>query len=51
MHEELNNFACNEVWELVMRPSDHNIIGTKMVFWNKQDENGVIVRNKARLVA
>jgi hypothetical protein len=23
----------------------------KWVFWNKQDENGVIVRNKARLVA
>jgi hypothetical protein len=23
----------------------------KWVFWNKQDENGVIVRNNARLVA
>jgi hypothetical protein len=51
MHEELNNFAHNEVWELVKRPSDHNIIGTKWVFRNKQDENGVIMRNKARLVA
>jgi hypothetical protein len=51
MHEELNNFARNEVWELVKRPSDHNVIGTKWVFRNKQDENGVIVRNKARLVA
>jgi hypothetical protein len=51
MHEELNNFTCNEVWELVKRPSDHNVIGRKWVFWNKQDENGVIVRNKARLVA
>jgi hypothetical protein len=51
MHEELNNFAHNEVWELVKRPSDHNIIGTKWVFQNKQDENGVIMRNKARLVA
>jgi hypothetical protein len=50
-HEELNNFARNEVWELVKRPSDHNIIETKWVFQNKQDENGVIVRNKARLVA
>jgi hypothetical protein len=36
---------------LVKRPSDHNVIGTKWVFQNKQDENGVIVRNKARLVA
>jgi hypothetical protein len=51
MHKELNNFARNEVWELVKRPSDHNVIGTKWVFQNKQDENGVIVRNKARLVA
>jgi hypothetical protein len=50
MYEELNNFACNEVWELVKRPSDHIVIGTKWVFWNKQDENGVIVRNKERLV-
>jgi hypothetical protein len=51
MHEELNNFAHNEVWELVKRPSDHNVIGAKWVFRNKQDENRVIVRNKARLVA
>jgi hypothetical protein len=29
MHEELNNFARNEVWELVKRPSDHNVIRTK----------------------
>jgi hypothetical protein len=51
MHEELNNFAHNEVWELVKRPSDHNVIRTKWVFHNKQDENGVIVRNKTRLVS
>jgi hypothetical protein len=51
MHEEMNNFARNEVWELVKRPNDQNVIGTKWVFHNKQDENGVIVRNKARLVA
>jgi hypothetical protein len=51
MHEELNNLAHNEVWELVKRPSDQNAIGTKWVFQNKQDENRVNVRNKARLVA
>jgi hypothetical protein len=28
-----------------------NVIGTKWIFKNKQDENGLIVRNKARLVA
>ena len=51
MHEELNNFAHNDVWELVKRPNDHNVIRTKWVFRNKQDENGVVVRNKARLIA
>jgi hypothetical protein len=38
------------VWTLVERPNT-NVIGTKWVFRNKQDENGVITRNKARLVA
>jgi hypothetical protein len=28
MHEELNNFTRNEVWELVERPKNHNVIGT-----------------------
>ena len=50
MHEELNNFTRNEVWELVERPNQ-NVIGTKWVFRNKQDEHGVVTRNKARLVA
>ena len=27
MHEELNNFIRNQVWELVERPKDHNVIG------------------------
>lgn len=33
------------------RPSDHNVIGTKWIFKNKSEENGIVVRNKARLVA
>ena len=51
MHEELNQFARNEVWILVPRISKMNVIGTKWVFKNKLDEHGVIVRNKARLVS
>jgi len=51
MHEELNQFARNEVWTLVLRTSGMNVIDTKWVFKNKLDEHGVIVRNKARLVA
>ena len=51
MHEELNNFTRNEVWELVSRSKNYNVIGTKWVFRNKQNEDGIVVRNKARLVA
>ena len=32
MHEELNNFTRNQVWELVDRPKGHNVIGTKWIF-------------------
>ena len=53
MQEELHQFELNNVWELVKRPNPrkHNIIGTKWIYRNKQDENGLVVRNKARLVA
>jgi hypothetical protein len=50
MQEELNNFTRNEVWHLVPRPNQ-NVVGTKWVFRNKQDEHGVVTRNKVRLVA
>jgi hypothetical protein len=51
MHEKLNNFKRNQLWELVERPKGHNMIGTKWAFCNKQDQDGLIVKNKARLVA
>ncbi|KAH9801429.1 hypothetical protein KPL71_001026 [Citrus sinensis] len=51
MQEELNQFERNNVWELVSNPEHQSIIGTKWVFRNKMDESGVVVRNKARLVA
>ncbi|RVW30845.1 putative mitochondrial protein [Vitis vinifera] len=51
LHEELNQFSRNEAWFLVPRPKDMNIIGIKWIFKNKMDKSGVIVRNKARLVA
>jgi hypothetical protein len=50
MQEELNNFKRDEVQSLVERPMQ-NIMGTKWVFHNKQDEHGVVTRNKARLMA
>jgi hypothetical protein len=50
MQVELNNFMRNEVCHLVPRPNQ-NVVGTKWVFRNKQDEHGVVTRNKAQLVA
>jgi hypothetical protein len=49
MQEELNNFKRNRVWSLVERP-EQNVVGTKWVFCNKQDEHEVVTRNKARLM-
>nr|GEY00168.1 copia protein [Tanacetum cinerariifolium] len=51
MQEELNQFIANDVWELVPQPRNMIIIGTNLVFRNKLDENGIVSRNKARLVA
>jgi hypothetical protein len=50
MNEELDQIEKNNTWELVPRPSDKNVIGSKWVFKNKLSEQGQIVRNKARLV-
>jgi hypothetical protein len=50
IQELLNNFKRNEVWSLVERPKQ-NVVGTKWLFRNKQDEHSVVTRNKARLVA
>ncbi|GJW58824.1 retrovirus-related pol polyprotein from transposon TNT 1-94 [Tanacetum coccineum] len=51
IQEELNQFISNDVWELVPNPKDMTIIETKWVYRNKLDENGIVSRNKARLVA
>jgi hypothetical protein len=50
MQDELINFKYNEVWSLIERPNQ-NIVVTKWVFRNKQDEHGVVIRNKSWLVA
>ena len=51
MHDELLQFQRNDVWILVPRPEGEHIISTKWIFRNKTDEEGNVIRNKARLVA
>src|SRR5581483_6482632 len=51
MQEELAEFEQNKVWRLVERPWRKSIIDLRWVFRNKKDENDLIIRNKARLVA
>ncbi|GJX75536.1 putative ribonuclease H-like domain-containing protein [Tanacetum coccineum] len=51
MQEELLQFKIQKVWVLVDLPKGKKIIGLKWVYMNKKDERGIVVRNKARLVA
>ncbi|GJS47305.1 putative ribonuclease H-like domain-containing protein, partial [Tanacetum coccineum] len=60
-HEDLHTclFACflsqvepkKKVCTLVDLPYGKRAIGTKWVYKNKKDERGIVIRNKARLVA
>ncbi|GJR70069.1 retrovirus-related pol polyprotein from transposon TNT 1-94 [Tanacetum coccineum] len=51
MQEELLQFKLQEVWTLVELPNRKRAMGTKWVFRNKKDERGIMIKNKARLVA
>ncbi|GKE98792.1 putative ribonuclease H-like domain-containing protein [Tanacetum coccineum] len=51
MHDELLQFKLQKVWTLVDLPIGKRAIGTKWVFRNKKDERGIMIKNKARLVA
>ncbi|GJZ50169.1 putative ribonuclease H-like domain-containing protein, partial [Tanacetum coccineum] len=51
MPEKLLQFKLQKVWTLVDLPKVKQAIGTKWVYKNKRDERGIVVRNKARLVA
>ncbi|GJX09508.1 putative ribonuclease H-like domain-containing protein, partial [Tanacetum coccineum] len=51
MQEELLQFKLQQVWTLVDLPNGKRAIGTKWVYINKKDERGIVIKNKARLVA
>nr|GFA56891.1 putative reverse transcriptase, RNA-dependent DNA polymerase [Tanacetum cinerariifolium] len=51
MQEELLQFKIQNVWSLFDCPKGVKPIRTKWVLKNKKDERGIVIRNKARLVA
>nr|GEX89755.1 hypothetical protein [Tanacetum cinerariifolium] len=51
MQEELLQFKIQKVWTLVDCPKGVRPIGTKWVLKNKKDKRGIVIKNKARLVA
>ncbi|GJV16848.1 putative ribonuclease H-like domain-containing protein [Tanacetum coccineum] len=48
---EMQQFKFQNVWILVDLPEGKYAIGTKWILKNKRDARGIVVRNKARLVA
>jgi hypothetical protein len=51
MLEEMASIKENKTWTLVNLPKGHCAIGLKWVFKLKKDENGAVIKHKARLVA
>nr|GFA54768.1 hypothetical protein [Tanacetum cinerariifolium] len=51
MQEELLQFKIQNVWTLVDCPKGVRPIRTKWVLKNKMDERGIVIKNKAKLVA
>ncbi|GJR49267.1 putative ribonuclease H-like domain-containing protein [Tanacetum coccineum] len=49
--QDLMQFKLQQVWTLVDLPHGKRAIGTKWVYRNKKDERGIVIRNKAILVA
>ncbi|GJV67013.1 putative ribonuclease H-like domain-containing protein, partial [Tanacetum coccineum] len=51
MQEKMQQFLHQNVWKLMPLPEGKTAIGTKWILKNKRDARGIVVRNKARLVA
>nr|GFA59741.1 copia protein [Tanacetum cinerariifolium] len=45
------SIPMQKVWVLVDLPYGKRAIGTKWVYKNKKDKRGIMIRNKARLIA
>jgi len=50
MNEEFKEIESNGTWELLPNLNDNNFISLKLVFKNKINEEGQVVRNEEILV-
>ncbi|CAM8975299.1 unnamed protein product [Rhodiola kirilowii] len=50
MQEELEEFARNDVWDLVPRPDAVNVIGTKWIFKTSPMHQGTSQETKLALL-
>ena len=51
MDEEMKNMRDFDVWEVVPRPENHNVMSCKWVYKIKRNQDGSVARMKARLTS
>ncbi|GJS15921.1 retrovirus-related pol polyprotein from transposon TNT 1-94 [Tanacetum coccineum] len=51
MQDELNQFKRLDVWELVERPTDRNVVKVKWLWESKTDAKNTVIWNKSHLIA
>ena len=51
VNDELESIYKNNVWQIVNKPENCNVISTRWVFVKKMDKDGKLQKYKARLVA
>jgi hypothetical protein len=51
MEKELDSLEDNGTWEITSKPTGRSSVSNKWVFKTKRDEEGNIIKHKARLVA
>lgn len=51
MAEKFISILRNKTWDLVTRPENRTVIGSRILLRNKYGANGEVTRKKARVVA
>jgi hypothetical protein len=51
MVEEYDSIVKNNAWEIVLRPVDKSVVGSRWIYKVKQAADGSVEKYKARFVA